>query len=229
MYFIRDYEGPKPYKPGSAPDVLILGQDPTVDRYRRFDTVLGLEKFGGCGGTESKPLQRYIKDRILQSLGIDESRIIATNLINAYYHDIPNKKIAKLYEEQITKAAKKIGINVDKYPGKANGAILHALNFEYATRKELEHTLRSFPINHIITLGEPVYQVLRERYCLDLAPKIKDTLSSIAGKAPQVLIGQKQMTLLPLPHIFNGNNPRWKFYRDFIDNKLLLLAESYKR
>ena len=104
---------------------------------------------------------------------------------------------------------------------------LHALNFEYATRKELEHTLRSFPINHIITLGEPVYQVLRERYYLDLAPKIKDTLSSIAGKPPQVLIGQ--MTLLPLPHIFNENNPRWKFYRDFIDNKLPLLADSYKR
>ena len=229
MYFIRDYEGPKPYRPGSAPDVLILGQDPTVDQHRRFDTVLGLEKFGSCEETESKPLQRYIKGRILQPLGIDESRIMATNLINAYYHDVPNKKIAKLYKKQITRAAKKIGIDVDKYPEKANGAILHALNFEYAARKELELTLRNFPINHIITLGEPVYQVLRERYCLDLAPKIKDALRSIEGKPPQVLVGQKEITLLPLPHIFNENNPKWKFYRDYINRQLPLLAESYKR
>ena len=229
MYFIRDYEGPKPYQPGSAPDILILGQDPTVDKHRRFDTVLGLEKSGGCEETESKPLQRYVKERILQTLCIDESRIIATNLINAYYQDVPNKKIAKLYENQITRAAKRIGIDVDKYPEKTNGAILHALNFEYATRKELELTLRNFPINHIITLGEPVYQVLWERYRLDLSPKIKDILRSIERKPPQVLVGQKEIILLPLPHIFNENNPRWKFYKDFIDRRLLLLTEVYKR
>jgi len=229
MYFIRDYEGPKPYQPGSAPDVLILGQDPTVDQHRRFDTVLGLEKSGSREKTESKPLQRYIKDRILQTLGIDESRIIATNLVNAYYHDVPNKKIAKLYEKQIMRAARKIGIDIDKYPEKANGAILHALNFEYATRKELELTIRDHPIDHVITLGEPVYQVLRERYYLELVPKIKDILKSIVGKPPRVLVAQKEITLLPLPHIFNESSPKWKFYKDFMDNKLFLLANVYKR
>lgn len=229
MYFIRDYDGPKPYQPGPTPDVLILGQDPTVDRYRRFDTVLGLKKSDNYGDTESRPLQKYIKHRILLPLGIDESRIIATNLINAYYHDVPNKKIAKYYEDQIIRAAKKIGINVDMYPDRANGAILHALNFECAARKELELTLKCFSIKHIITLGEPVYQVLRERYGLDLAPKIKDILRSIARKPPLVLIWQKKLSLLPLPHIFNENNPKWKFYKDFLDKHLPLMAELYER
>ncbi|MFC2013726.1 hypothetical protein ACFLU8_02455 [Chloroflexota bacterium] len=229
MYFIRDYEGPKPYQPGPAPDVLILGQDPTVDQHRKFYSVLGLEKPGSREENESRLLQRYIKDRILQKLGIDESRIIATNLVNAYYHDVPNKKIAKLYEKQIIRAAKKIGIDIAKYPEKANGAILHALNFECATRKELELTIRDHPIDHVITLGEPVYQVLRERYCLDLIPKIKDILKSIGREPPRVLVAQKEITLLPLPHIFNERNPKWKFYRDFMDNKLFLLAEVYKR
>ena len=228
MYFIRDYEGPKPYKPSLSPDVLIIGQDPTVDQYRRFDTVLGLEKSSNYGETESKPLQIYIKGKILKSLDIDESRIVAVNLINAYYYDVPNRKIAKLYEEQITKAARRIGINVDKYPEKANGAILHALNFEYAARKELEQTLSTFPIKHVITLGEPVYQVVRERYDLELAPKIKDVLKSIT-KPPLVVICKNKLSLLPLPHIFNENNTRWKFYKDFINIQLPLLAESYKR
>lgn len=188
-----------------------------------------MKKSSNYEDTESKPLQKYIKHRILLPLGIDESRIIATNLINAYYHDVPNRKIAKNYEDQIIRAAKKIGININMYPDRANGAILHALNFESLARRKLEMTLKRYPIKHIITLGEPVYQVLRERYGLDSAPKIKDILRSIVRNPPVVLIWQKKLSLLPLPHIFNENSPKWKFYKDFLDKHLPLLAESYEK
>ena len=41
MYFIRDYYGPEVYKPSSNPDVMMLGQDPTVRATRAGPTVLG--------------------------------------------------------------------------------------------------------------------------------------------------------------------------------------------
>lgn len=229
MYFIRDYDGPKPYQPSSNPDVLILGQDPTVNQYRRFSIALGFEKTPGSPDSESKNLQGYIRDRILAPLGIDERRIIATNLINAYYNDVPNKKIAKTYQDLIIATAKRKEIDVDQYPDKANGAILHAINFECGYRVEFEKMLSIPSIRHLLTLGEPVFQVLRERYGLkSLATKIKLVLAEVRDMPPEVVLGGKKVSLLPLPHIFNENNRRWKFYNDFLYDSLPQLSQYYQ-
>jgi hypothetical protein len=222
MYFIRDYDGPKPYRPSANPEVLILGQDPTVDQCRRFSVALGFEKTPGSVDSESRNLQRYIRDRILASLRIDERRLIATNLINAYYSDVPNKKIAKTYQDLIVTLAKRKGIDVNQYPDRANGAILHAINFECGYRADFERVLSIPSIRHLITLGEPVFQVLRERYRLThLAPKIRLVLTQAKENPPLVIVAGREVSLLPLPHIFNENNRRWKFYSDFLTKDCL--------
>ncbi len=229
MYFIRDYDGPRPYQPGSDPDVLILGQDPTVDRHRRFSVVLGFERTPDSLDSESTNLQRYIRDRILAQLGVDEKRIIATNLINAYYSDVPNKRIAKAYRDLITGTAKLKGIEVGQYPDKSNGALLHAINFECGYRADLERVMTIPSIRHLITLGEPVFQVLRERYGLvDLAPKIRSVLTQVSDKPPRAVLAGSEVSLLPLPHIFNVNNQRWKFYDDFLHDRLPQLSPCYQ-
>jgi len=225
MYFIRDYCGPEFYKPGSNPDVMILGQDPTVDTTRRFATVLGLEKADASNETESKSLQRYIWKGILEPLNINNLRIIAVNLVNAYYYDAPNKIIAKTYKDLILENAKNKGINTKKYPDKTNGAILHALNFESQTRKDFERLLNLYPIRHIITLGEPVFQVIRERYDLNLNAKISDILKAIDGNPPLISINNKKVSLLPLPHISSANKD---FYKQFLKRDLKLLSPRYK-
>ncbi len=148
--------------------------------------------------------------------------------MNAYYYDVPNKIIAKAYSNIIIEKARDFGIDVNEYPDKTNGAILHALNFQTGTRSEFETIINKHPIKHIITLGEPVYQVLRERYNLNnLSDKIKDVLKLIENSVPIITILDREMTLLPMPHIFNGNNAKWQFYKDFIDTKLPQLANKY--
>jgi len=227
MYFIRDYDGPELYQPGENPDAIILGQDPTIDRSTRFSTALGLGASKFSSGRESTRLKNYVFNKILAPLGIDKSRILATNLVNYYYYDVPNKKIAKLYKELIIATAKKNGIDVEQYPDKANGAILHALNFKTRTYREFERFLKYPSIRHLITLGEPVFQVLRERYKLDLQPKIKDVLGSIDDRPPLVYIAGKQASLLPLPHIFREKDEKWQFYSKFLCKDLPRLSTSY--
>jgi len=226
MYFIRDYDGPKSYQIGTSPDILILGQDPTIDTSTRFDTVLGLALSESSSDRESLALQTYIFGRILAPLGIDKSRIVVTNLVNQYYHDVPNKIIAKTYLELIVATAKDKGIDISQYRDKDNGALLHALNFEAGTRKNFEDILNRFPIRHIITLGEPVFQVLRERYNLSLPERIKEVLEKLTNESDIVNIYGKRLSLLPLPHISSANR---KFYKDFLDNKLKCLSAWYSR
>lgn len=231
MYFIRDYDGPEPYRGSSSPDVLILGQDPTVDQNTRFARVLGLEHSESSSERESSFLQNYIFNKILMPLGINKTRIIATNLVNLYYYDVPNRKIAKRYQDLIVNTAKREGIDVRKYPNKTNGAILHALNFKARTQRDFEEILKLPSICHLITLGEPVFQVLMERYNLDLDLKIKDVLKKLLEKGHplNVRMYNKRISLLPLPHIFNESNPKWQFYTRIISNDLKRLKTFYNQ
>jgi len=227
MYFIRDYNGPEIYQTGSNPDVLILGQDPTVDQKTRFAKALGLGPSELSSGRESPRLKNYIFNKILSPLGIDRSRIVATNLVNAYYYDVPNSKIAPTYRKVIITAAEENSIDTKKYPNKTNGAILHALNFELGARRNFEELLNLASIKHLITLGEPVFQVLRERYKLDLPSKIKAVLTSLTEMPLLADIGGKQVSILPLPHIFRERNQQWQFYSNFLKEELDRLSKWY--
>ena len=227
MYFIRDYDGPEPYQIGSNPDVLILGQDPTIDTHTRFRFALGLGASTSSTSKESTNLQDYVFGEILSPLGIDRSRIIATNLVNLYYYDVPNRKIAKAYQRLILEIAERESIDISQYPDRTNGAILHALNFKAKTQGDFERLLSLQSIDHLITLGEPVFQVLRERYGLELPTKIKAVLENLGREPNLVRICGKRVSLLPLPHIFNRNNARWKFYVRFLQEKLPHLATWY--
>lgn len=227
MYFIRDYHGPEIYQISDNPDVMILGQDPTIDGETRFAKALGLGPSESSSGRESPRLKNYIFNKILSPLGIDRSRIIATNLVNAYYFDVPNSKIAPTYREVIIAAAKENGIDIEKYPKNTNGAILHALNFTLGTSRCFEELLNLSSIKHLITLGEPVFQVLRERYELDLPAKIRAVLKSLNERPPIVHIGNKQVSILPLPHIFTEGRQKWQFYNDFLRQGLIRLSKWY--
>jgi len=227
MYFIRDYDGPKPYQIGSNPDVLILGQDPTIDTHTRFDIALGLGLSPASTGKESINLQDYIFGDILSPLGINRSRVIATNLVNLYYYDVPNRKIAKEYQHLILEIAERESIDISQYPDRTNGAILHALNFKAKTQGDFERLLSLQSIDHMITLGEPVFQVIRERYKLELPIKIQAVLENLSREPNVVGICGKRVSLLPLPHIFDKNNARWKFYARFLQEKLPHLATWY--
>lgn len=156
MYFIRDYNGPELYQPGDNPDVMILGQDPTIDRTTRFSTALGLGTSKSSPGRESPRLKNYLLNKVLIPLSINKPRIMVTNLVNLYYCDVPNSKIAPIYHELIIAIAKEKGIAIEEYPDQTNGAILHALNFELVTRRDFEGLLNTPSIKHLITLGEPL-------------------------------------------------------------------------
>ena len=81
----------------------------------------------------------------------------------------------------------------------------------------------------ILKSGEPVYQVLRERYgFLELGNKIKVILADERNLPREVVLNNKKVSLLPLPHIFNKNNRQWKFYDDFLTDKLGRLSEYYR-
>jgi len=227
MYFIRDYDGPRPYQIGADPDVLILGQDPTIDTHTRFDTVLGLALSADSASRESMNLQNYIFRDILSPLGIDRNRIIATNLVNLYYFDVPNRKIAKAYQRLILDTAEREGIDTRQYPDKTNGAILHALNFKARTQGDFEKLMGSQAMAHLITLGEPVFQVLRERYGWEVPARIQAVLEQL-GREPKVVeICGRRVSLLPLPHIFTKNDPKWVYYREFLEKKLPALSSRY--
>jgi len=227
MYFIRDYNGPEIYQTSPNPDIMILGQDPTIDQKTRFAKALGLGPSESSSGRESPRLKNYLFNKVLSPLCIDSSRIMATNLINVYYYDVPNRKIAPIYKKLIIATAKENGIDVEKYPDKTNGAILHALNFKLGTSRNFEELLNLPSIKHLITLGEPVFQVLRERYKLDLPSKIKAVLESLNERPPIVHIGSKQVSILPLPHIFREGNQQWQFYKNFLRKDLPRLSTWY--
>lgn len=206
---------------------MILGQDPTIDQKTRFAKALGLGPSESSSGRESPRLKNYLFNKVLSPLCIDSSRIMATNLINVYYYDVPNRKIAPIYKKLIIATAKENGIDVEKYPDKTNGAILHALNFKLGTSRNFEELLNLPSIKHLITLGEPVFQVLRERYKLDLPSKIKAVLESLNERPPIVHIGSKQVSILPLPHIFREGNQQWQFYKNFLRKDLPRLSTWY--
>jgi hypothetical protein len=227
MYFIRDYNGPEIYQTSPSPDVMILGQDLTIDQKTRFAKALGLGPSEFSSGRESPRLKNYIFNKILPPLGIDRSRIVATNLVNAYYYDVPNSKIAPTYRKIIITAAEENSIDTKKYPSRTNGAILHALNFELGARRNFEELLNLASIKHLITLGEPVFQVLRERYKLDLPSNIKAVLTSLTEKPLLVNMCGKQVSILPLPHIFRENNQQWHFYSNFLKEELDRLSKWY--
>ncbi len=140
---------------------------------------------------------------------------------------MPNRKIAKTYRRLILETADRESIDITQYPDRTNGAILHALNFKAKTQGDFERLLNLWPIDHLITLGEPVFQVLRERYRLELPIKIQAVLENLGGEPKVVGIGSKRVILLPLPHVFNKNNAKWKFYVRFLQEKLPHLATCY--
>ena len=97
--FIDNYKSlPKPYRGNKKIKLIILGQDPTIDKDRQIDMVLELDK--------NSKLKNYIID-ICDKLNIGFDEIYATNLIKTFFTKRPktlekenkNKTIISRYAE----------------------------------------------------------------------------------------------------------------------------------
>ena len=97
--FIDNYKRlPKPYKGNKKIKLIILGQDPTIEKDRPIDMVLELDK--------NSKFKNYIID-ICDKLGIGFDEIYATNLIKNFFTKMPktlekenkNKTIISKYVE----------------------------------------------------------------------------------------------------------------------------------
>ena len=79
--FIDSYKRlPKPYKGNKKIKLIILGQDPTIEKDRPIDMVLELDK--------NSKFKNYIID-ICDKLGIGFDEIYATNLIKNFFTKMP--------------------------------------------------------------------------------------------------------------------------------------------
>ena len=201
-FLLIERGSPELFKRGKAPDVLFLGQDPTIVSPRHIPVVLDLRNPTG-------QLYKYIFGTICKNLSINKSRVLAWNLVNRYFTAKP--RILALDPE--------VELNLgNRYP-KLGGAkndwrtvrFLYYYFLEFG-KQELEYIADKYSPKLLISLGEPVYRVLRYAYALPHGLAIPENLADFCCEYTyRIAIGNKELLWLALPHEPTGdNNPHYK-------------------
>lgn len=167
----------KPVK-GSNPSVLLLGQDPTIAKGKVY-SVLDLENSSGS-------LYRYIVSEILTPSGLSLQDIYATDLIKCRFPDNQTPKIIS---------------------GNHNVTIKDFIApFFHNCRKWLFEEIRAIRPTIVLSLGEPVHQLLKEEFRWDIPTRMKDAFGNVYG----VNLIEKNIHYIPCIHINSKHHRHYK-------------------
>ena len=178
--------GARPFK-GPNPSVMLVGQDPTIAK-GQVDSVLDLENPGG-------QLYRFLVSEILERVGLKVENVYATDLVKCRF---PNNQTPRAISQN-----HRIGIKDFLCP------------FFRNCRQWFFQEVREIRPRLLLSLGQPVHQMLIEEFGWNIRPRMKDAVSEFRKVE---LLGEDAF-YVPCIHI---NSRAHSHYRDlwekFIQN-----------
>lgn len=185
--FNGDIEFPlKPIR-GINPFVMLLGQDPTITK-GKVSSVLDLENEKGV-------LFKYLVKEILEKSGLSLDNVYATNLVKCRF---PNNQTPNL---------------ISKNNHKTITAFL--LPFFNNCRKWLYSEIEEIKPKIIISLGQPVHQMLVQELDWEIPIRMKEAF----GKIYPVKLSGSKIEYAPCIHINSMGHKHYKnAWPGFINN-----------
>ena len=212
-YLLVERANPELLRGSNEADVLFLGQDPTIVSPRHIPVALDLKNSSG-------KLSKYIFGKICKNLKINKRRVLAWNLVNRYFAKKPRILADEPLVEQYLH---------DQFPqmdGNKNDWKTVRFLYHYFVefgKQEFEYIVRKYHPRTLISLGEPVFRVLRYAYALPQNITIPENLSEFCcEKTFRIQINNITLIWLALPHEPTGDhNPH---YQKVLFEKLPMMA-----
>jgi hypothetical protein len=146
--------------------------------------------------------------------------VLAWNLVNRYFIDKPRKLASRpeIEQEFLHRFPQ-----VDGTEGDWNTVRFLHYYFSELARSELEYIVDRYSPRFIISLGEPVFRVLRQAYALQQGISVPPNLVEFCCEQTfQIGIAGRELIWLALPHQPTGNQS--KHYKELLVEKLPLVA-----
>ncbi len=212
-FLLTERGSPEVFRGGKTADVLFLGQDPTIVSARHIPVVLDLANHKGR-------LYKYMFGTVCGGLNITKNRVLAWNLVNRYFTDKPRKLAAR------AEVASDLGRRFPQLDGR-NGdwTTVRFLYYYFSEfgQQELEYIVSKYSPKALISLGEPVFRVLRHAYALPQGVTIPDNLVDFCCEHVFTIdIDDVRLVWLALPHQPTGD--RSPHYKTLLAEKLPVIG-----
>jgi len=214
-YLLIERGSPELFRKSKEADILFLGQDPTIVSPRHISVVLDLNNSSGR-------LSKYVFGEICRNLSISRNRILAWNLVNRYFIDKP--RVLANYPQLEPSLNKQYPfLNGNKNDWKTVRFLYHY--FKKFGKHELEYIINRYTPHFIISLGEPVFRVLRYAYIHPQNIMPENLADFCCDKTFEIKMGNKTLIWLALPHEPTGDrNPH---YKKVLSDKLPTIANTF--
>jgi len=198
-YLFTERGSPELFLGSKGADILFLGQDPTIVSSRHIPVVLDLNNSSGR-------LSKYIFGKICKTLRCSRKRILTWNLVNRYFIKKPRVLAAdpqvELYLFNLFPQMK----------GEINDWKTVRFLYHYFSefgKQELEYVVNKYQPRIVISLGEPVFRVLRHSYALPQRITMPENLAEFCcDRTYKIRIGETELVWLALPHQPTGDQNR---------------------
>lgn len=204
---------PELFRGSKEADVLFLGQDPTIVSPRHIPVVLDLNNSSG-------QLSKYILGKIGKTLRFSRRRVLAWNLVNRYFIKKP-RALADDPQVEPYLLKRFLKMNGTKNDWKTVRFLYHY--FVEFGKQELEYVVNKYQPCILISLGEPVFRVLRYAYALPQNIAMPENLVEFCcDRTFKIKMGKVTLVWLALPHEPTGDhNP---YYQKVLADKLPVMA-----
>ena len=204
---------PELFRGSKEADVLFLGQDPTIVSPRHIPFVLDLKNSSG-------QLSKYIFGKICKTLRFSRKRVLAWNLVNRYFIKKPSA-LADDPQVELYLLNRFPQMNGTKNDWKTVRFLNHYF-IEFG-KQELEYVVNKYQPWIVISLGEPVFRVLKYTYALPQRITMPENLAEFCcDRTFRIRIGETELVWLALPHEPTGDrNPH---YQKVLLDKLPIIA-----
>jgi len=212
-YLLVERGIPELFRGSKMADVLFLGQDPTIVSSRHIPVVLDLNNLSG-------QLSKYIFNKICRTLGFSRKRVLAWNLVNRYFTKKP-RGLAHDLRIELYLRNEFLQLDGSRNDWKTVRFLYHYF-IEFG-KQELEYVINKYQPNIIISLGEPVFRVLRYAYAIPQDITMPENLAELCCDTTfEISVGNNTLVWLALPHEPTGDrNPH---YQKVLSNKLPMIA-----
>ncbi len=214
-YLLVERGSPELFRGSKTADVLFLGQDPTIVSSRYIPAVLDLNNTSG-------QLSKYIFGKICRTLGFSRRRILAWNLVNRYFikkpRDLAHNPLVEFYLHN-----KFFQLDGSRNDWKTV-RFLYYYFVEFG-KQELECVVNKYQPCILISLGEPVFRVLRHAYAIPQDVTMPENLAEFCCEGTfKLVVGNNILVWLALPHEPTGDrNPH---YKKVLADKLPIIANN---
>lgn len=212
-YLVVERGSPELFRASKTADVLFLGQDPTIVSSRHIPVVLDLNNLSG-------QLSKYIFNNICRTLGFNKERVLAWNLVNRYFTKKP-RDLAHDIQIELYLRNKFLQLDGSRNDWKTVRFLYHYF-IEFG-KQELEYVINKYQPNIIISLGEPVFRVLRHAYAIPQDITMPENLAEFCcDRIFKIIVGNNTLVWLALPHEPTGDCNT--HYQKVLSNKLPMIA-----